>query len=102
MVLGMDPIRWANRFSIEPFSHPCDSCGRLLTTTIPIVFETLRGLQAPRCECGNEHTPFCFVRDPRVGDLFTDEVAPNSKMRAVRRTLRRARRPVLRLCSLDG
>lgn len=42
----------------------------MCTTTIPFVQGTLRGLQAPPCECGNERTPFGLVRDPAYGDLF--------------------------------
>src|SRR5664280_1112433 len=100
VVFGMDANRWATRYGIEPFSHACDSCGSLLTTTIPIAFETLRGLRAPQCQCGNENTPYCFVRDTKSGDLFTDEEVRNSKARAEKRKAARARRSSLRLCSL--
>lgn len=97
-VLGVDPTRWAKRYGIEPFSHACSSCGQLLTTSIPIAFESLRGLLAPTCSCGDENTPYCFVRDPKIGDLFTAEEVRNSKIRVEKRKARRARRNQLRLC----
>lgn len=94
----MDPERWASRFGIEPISCACSVCGKTLTTSIPIAFESLRGLRAPICSCGNESTPYCFVRDPRVGDLFTDEEVRNSRARVARRIAARSRKRQLRLC----
>lgn len=79
IVHGATVAEWTRRFGIQPFSHPCYVCGRLLTTTVPFAQGTLRGLAAPRCECGDEATPFCVVRDPRYGDFFTGrerEVSP--------------------------
>lgn len=70
VVHGTTAKAWAERYGIQPFSHPCSECGRVLTTSIPFAQGTLRGLQAPRCECGNERTPYCIVRDPAHGDLF--------------------------------
>lgn len=70
IVHGADAARWAKRFGIEPFSHPCRRCGALLTTSVPFAYKTLRGLLAPSCACGNQGTPYCMVRDPRFGDLF--------------------------------
>lgn len=70
LVLGMDPKKWAARFGIEPFTTPCDACGEALTTSIPFFFETLRGLVAPDCSCGNKNTPYCLVRAYGDGDLF--------------------------------
>jgi hypothetical protein len=70
-ILGADPLRWAQRFGIEAFAAPCSECGRSLETTVPCANSTLRGLRAPRCVCGNERTPYCVVRDPRFGDLFS-------------------------------
>lgn len=71
LVLGVDPKRWAARYDIEPFSAPCDACGAMLTTTVPFVSSSLRGLRAPQCACGNDTTPYAVVRDYRAGDLFT-------------------------------
>jgi hypothetical protein len=70
-VLGMDPKRWCDRFGIAPFSQPCDSCGRTMTTSIPFACGTLRGLLAPACVCGNQYPPYCIVRAPGHGDLLT-------------------------------
>ncbi len=70
-VYGVTQEEWTRRFGVQPFSYPCYVCGRLLTTTIPFAQGTLRGLQAPTCECGDEKTPFALVRDARYGDLFT-------------------------------
>ena len=70
-VLGMDPKRWCDRFGIAPFSQPCDSCGRTMTTSIPFACGTLRGLLAPACVCGNQYPPYCVVRAPGHGDLLT-------------------------------
>ena len=70
-VHGVTTEAWIARYGIEPFSYPCYVCGRSLTTTRPFAQGTLRGLQAPTCECGDELTPFVIVRDPRYGDLFT-------------------------------
>jgi len=70
LVLGATPAPWAERWGIEPFSHPCNECGLLLTTSVPFAVGTLRGLVAPRCVCGNERTPWCVVRAWVAGDLF--------------------------------
>lgn len=70
LIHGMSTKKWADRYGIEPFSHPCQECGEMRTTSIPFAFETLRGLIAPRCVCGHEGTPYCFVKDPKYGDLF--------------------------------
>lgn len=74
IIHGANPHSWADRFSLLPFSAPCDGCSRELTTTLPFVQGTLRGLIAPTCACGNEAPPFCVVRDERFGDLFTGQV----------------------------
>lgn len=71
IVHGVTAEEWTARYGVEPFSHPCFDCGRMCTTTIPFAQGTLRGLQAPRCECGNDRTPYALVRDPAYGDLFT-------------------------------
>lgn len=72
VALGVDPKRWAERYDIEPFTHPCSKCGALLTTTLPFAMGTLRGLLAPVCACGNKNTPYGVVRDPAHGDLFNE------------------------------
>ena len=71
VAMGVDAKRWAARYGIEPFSLPCPVCGSGMTTEIPFAFETFRGLIAPQCCCGNEDTPYCLVRDPKHGDLFS-------------------------------
>lgn len=60
---GGSAERWARRHDIEPFSWPCHDCGAQLTTTIPFAIPNskMRGLVAPKCECGNEGTPYCIV-----------------------------------------
>jgi hypothetical protein len=65
---GVDPIRWASRFDIEPASAPCGDCGRTLTTSLPFAVGKLRGLVAPTCTCGNVLTPYCVVA--AEGDLL--------------------------------
>lgn len=69
-VLGQDPQAWALRYGLEPFSHPCDSCGATMTTSIPFACGSLRGLLAPACACGNRYPPYCLVRAPGRGDLL--------------------------------
>ena len=91
VVHGVTAEQWARRYDIEPFSHPCSKCGRTCETTIPFAHGTLRGLMSPPCECGNELTPYGFVRDPAYGDLFTGREALDSNQRASRRTARQAR-----------
>lgn len=71
IVYGVAAEQWATRYGLEAFSYPCSECGRMCTTSIPFAQGTLRGLQSPRCECGNEKTPFAMVRDSKHGDLFT-------------------------------
>lgn len=77
-ILGISVERWARRWSLHAFTHPCIDCGAPRTTSIPFVQGTLRGLRAPTCTCGNGQGPFCLVRDPAHGDLFTgsDRVKP--------------------------
>jgi hypothetical protein len=71
VVYGVTAEEWTARYGVEAFSYPCDGCGTMLATTVPFAQGALRGLQAPRCACGNELTPFGVVRDPAYGDLFT-------------------------------
>lgn len=58
---GVDPVRWARRWGIEPFSYPCSLCGVELATTLPFVVGDLRGLVAPPCTCGNQRTPYAVI-----------------------------------------
>jgi hypothetical protein len=100
LILGADPEKWAARYAIEPVGYPCGRCGTVLTTTIPFACGQFRGLIAPQCACGNEESPlYCFVRDPRYGDLFTvDRAVQGPRVRAARRTSR----PAYRKLSLVG
>lgn len=102
VVLGANAARWAARYGIEPFSQPCSKCGALLTTSVPFACDSLRGLLAPRCECGNEQTPYCVVREPGSGDLFTGAEARIPKARVATRTASRARLLRLQPCSSDA
>jgi hypothetical protein len=57
LVHGADPVRWAKRYGIEPFTAPCYGCDAPLTTSIPFACENLRGLVAPACGCGTDARP---------------------------------------------
>lgn len=71
LIHGVDPAKWYQRFNIDPVTSPCGQCGTLLTTTIPFACGQYRGLISPQCACGTTDSPlYCFVRDPRYGDLF--------------------------------
>jgi hypothetical protein len=72
---GADPKRWARKHDIEPFSCPCDGCGRTVTTSVPFACGQFRGLIAPTCPCGHEFRPYCVVRAAQHGDLFTGGIA---------------------------
>lgn len=63
IVYGADPVKWAKRYDIEPFSHPCYHCGIIQTTTIPFACGRLRGLLATAHECHGEmrRPPYCIV-----------------------------------------
>ena len=65
-VYGINPKRWADRFGIEPFIAPCQKCGQLSETILPLAMGPFRGL-AIDCPCGS-HVPYCFVA--ANGDLF--------------------------------
>ncbi len=73
---GVTAEAWAKRFDIEPCTHPCQNCGVPKTSTIPFARGTLRGLMSPPCAtCGDEaKTPYCLVRDPKHGDLFSGDL----------------------------
>lgn len=88
LVMGADPTRWAARYGIEPFSHPCNQCGTELSTTIPFAFQSLRGLMAPQCAtCGNAHTPYCAVSSCADGDLFTGRSTATAKPEGMKQNL---------------
>lgn len=70
IVHGMDAHRWIRRYGLEPFTVDCSGCGAARTTSIPIAYRQLRGLIAPQCACGSVDRPYCFVCDPKYGDLF--------------------------------
>ncbi len=83
LVYGVTAEEWTRRYGIEPFSHPCYGCGRMLTTTIPFRQGQLVGLTAPNCECGEHDVaadsgpddrrslpPYALTRDPKFGDLL--------------------------------
>jgi hypothetical protein len=78
-VYGISAEEWAARYGITPFTQRCE-CGKKLVTSIPWAQGSLRGLRTPQCECGSGNRPYCMVRDPRHGDLFSPfaESEPNS------------------------
>lgn len=78
-VHNADWLAWSERHGIDPMTTECKICRGQLTTNIPIVTNDLRGLKAPQCECGNDDTPFCFVKHFDLGELFMDLVTENSK-----------------------
>lgn len=84
-VYGVTVERWTRRHGVEPFSHPCFKCGRLLTTSIPFMQGRVPGLQAPTCECGNEQTPYAVVLDAAAFEPETSKTAARRKG-AARRT----------------
>lgn len=101
-VLGGDPVRWAARYDIEPFSFPCKECGVKLTTSIPFVCGPLRGLMAPTCRCGNQRTPYAVVREPGSGDLITGRGVEDPTPRALPRSAHRALRLISRADNSDA
>jgi hypothetical protein len=67
---GVDPVQWAARYGLEPFTHPCYRCNEPATTSIPFALATLRGLAAPECACGHPTPPYCVVST--VGNDLAD------------------------------
>ncbi len=89
-VMGISPEAWASRYGLEVFSAPCPECGRSLSTTLPFACGALRGLMAPRCECGCGDVPYEIAQaDPRT-DLFKGELARTARAPAERQKPRRA------------
>ena len=70
IIHNVDYLKWSDRYKIEPLTHNCDRCQKPQTTTIPIAKGSLRGLKASPCECGNPNIIYCFVQDPKMGNLF--------------------------------
>lgn len=71
LIHGQDPKKWAARYGIDPCEYPCDYCKKIQKTTIPFACGQFRGLIAERC-CDERQSPlYCFVRDPKYGDLFS-------------------------------
>lgn len=71
LIYGITAAAWTKRHGVEPFTTPCYKCGAPQTTSVPFVQGTLRGLTAPKCDCGHPRPPYAMVRDPRYGDLFS-------------------------------
>lgn len=69
-IYNQSPDAWSLRYGIEPAEALC-KCGRKFKTSVPFAYEELRGLIAKVCKCGNEDTPYCFVRDPKKGDFLS-------------------------------
>ena len=61
MVHGVTAAHWTRRYGVEPFTAPCQDCGRPLTTTIPFAQGPLRGLKAPQCVCGQNSAPYALL-----------------------------------------
>jgi hypothetical protein len=100
LVYGIDIQTWAARHDLEPFSYPCGTCGASLYTSLPFAFASMRGLVAPRCECGNDRTPYCAVGFSNP-DVIAAKEARSSKRRVDQRTMGRAHEP-LRLRRMFG
>lgn len=71
LIYGISQEAWTKRWGVEPFTIACYACERPITTLIPFVQGTLRGLIAPVCVCGDPFPPYAIVRDPRHGDLLS-------------------------------
>jgi len=70
---GVTAEAWASRYGLEPSVYPCSECGAPCVMSVPFAVGQLRGLMCPPCACGNANTPYCLVRDPKYGDLLTQE-----------------------------
>lgn len=67
-VYGADPVSWAERYGLEPFTRPCVDCGAEMTTSVAFASGPARGLIAPPCPCGSSDCP------PYVAVLFWREL----------------------------
>jgi len=65
LAYGVDHLKWSKRYGIEIASAPCYRCGTELFTTVPFVVRgtKLRGLIAPRCQCGHVNPPYSLVHE---------------------------------------
>lgn len=66
LVIGGDPVRWAKRYGIEPFTHPCKTCGRPLTTDTPFRYGKHSGLIAAPCVCGDTAPPYALIIEENI------------------------------------
>ena len=65
-VPSADPVKWGERWDIEPFTTECKDCGRLKNACIPWASKYRRGFLAEPCECGSDASTFTFI-DLRFG-----------------------------------
>ena len=98
---GVTAEEWTDRHGVEPFAHPCFECGRMLMTTIPFVQGHVRGLQAPRCECGNQCTPYAIVLDAEATGPVRESVVDPTRT-AERRSPGQVLPLPPRRCSFDA
>lgn len=61
IVHGADPVRWAKRHNLVPFTAACFKCNAPCSTTLPLVSGPMRGLIAPLCSCGHPYPPYCLA-----------------------------------------
>lgn len=85
LVYGINWIRWAKRYDLEPFTVQCANCKELVTTDVPFAMGPLRGLMAPYCRCGHQYPPYCVVNptDRGLSGLFPNP--PKPKRRKVKK-----------------
>ena len=83
VIHNVDWLTWAERYGLEPARIPCKMCGSEFITNIPIANKEFRGLLSEQCSCGNTDTPYCFVRDPQIGDLLTTDVSKKNSKKKV-------------------
>ncbi len=97
LVHGYPIDKWERRFGIDRFTAPCYKCDAPCETTIPFVYDELRGLIAPVCACGHPNPPYCIVRVG--GDIldhgFLERMFHRMKLREKRlkRPVQKARKP---------
>jgi len=56
---GVDPLKWMKKHDIEAFTAPCQDCGKVQSTMLPMIFGRQPGL-AIDCACGS-HVPYTFA-----------------------------------------